>query len=74
MTSASEVKIPEFKSCLDFLLAVGPHASNPRSKFLTSKVGVIESTFAVLSTLVITHVKCLAKGSVPGKASVTSGF
>ena len=41
MTSASEVKNPEFKSCLDFLLAVGPHASKPRSKFLTSQTGVI---------------------------------
>ena len=57
MNSASEVKIPEFKSCLDFLLVIGPHASNPKSKFLISKMGIIESTSAVLSTLVITHVR-----------------
>lgn len=58
VTLAFEVKIPEFKSCLDFLLVIGPHESNPKSKFLTPK---IESTSAVLSTFVITHVKYLWK-------------
>ena len=74
MTLAFEVKIPEFKSCLDFLLVIGPHAGNPKSKFLTSKMRIIESTSAVLSTFVITHVKYLGKGLVPRKAPITSGF
>lgn len=65
MTSVFGVKIPEFKSCLGSLL-VGPRKlshSRPKPNFLTWHMGIIvEPSSGVLRTLVITHVKYLAKG------------
>lgn len=55
MMSASGVKMPEFKSCLDPLLAIGPQA---RSSFLISKMGMaVELSSVVLRVLVINHVR-----------------
>lgn len=67
MTSASGVKMPEFKSCLVPLLVIGPWA---RSSFLISKMGrAVELSSVVLRVLVVNHVRCLAKCLVPRRHS-----